>query len=76
MANSEPREKPRQKLGLFQNLLGQKKEAIRAKRTRLKTRRYAWIHYQFLKKEEPKLEMVKNKEFTPEPSVIVEHVKD
>lgn len=26
MANSEPREKPRQKLGLFQNLLGTKKE--------------------------------------------------
>jgi hypothetical protein len=27
LANSEPREKPRQKLGLFQNLLGNKKEA-------------------------------------------------
>lgn len=28
LANSEPREKPRQKLGLFQNLLGNKKEPI------------------------------------------------
>ena len=37
LANSEPREKPRQKLGLFQNLLGNKKEPAVQKEPTIKS---------------------------------------
>lgn len=74
LANSEPREKPRQKLGLFQNLLGQKKEPLEHKEPVLKQGDMLGST-SVPEREEPKLE-IKKKEFTPEPSVVVEDVKD
>lgn len=68
LANSEPREKPRQKLGLFQNLLGQKKEQVVQKEPVLKQGDMLGSH-QETEREEPRLE-IKKKDFTPEPVVI------
>lgn len=68
LANSEPREKPRQKLGLFQNLLGQKKEQVVQKEPVLKQGDMLGSHPE-TEREEPRLE-IKKKDFTPEPVVI------
>lgn len=68
LANSEPREKPRQKLGLFQNLLGQKKEPTFHKEPVLKQGDMLSPDLT-APKEEPTIE-VRQKDITPEPRLL------
>ncbi len=70
LANSEPREKPRQKLGLFQNLLGQKKEPAHQKEPVLKQGDMLNAE-STVEREEPPLK-AKKEETSPEPTVVVE----
>lgn len=73
LANSEPREKPRQKLGLFQNLLGQKKEPSLQKEPVLKQGDMLAPDLA-AQREEPKLE-VRQKDITPEPDAFTQTEK-